>query len=140
MNLQLDNHAALLLILRLTLALLFVFQGFDKVFHLKMKKVAKAFQYELGNKHIPRWIVFTAAIYTSYIELIGGLLLIIGLFKTYALYLLGLDLILVTAAFSIIYPMWDMKMVLPRLFLLGALLYLPQAWDVFSIDYILNIF
>ena len=139
MYLQLDNHAALMLILRIMLAILFVFQGYDKVINLGMKKVTLTFQYELGSRKIPRWVVFSAAVYTSYIELIGGILLLIGLFKAYALYLLGLDLVLVTIAFSIIYPMWDMKMVLPRLVLLAALLYLPATWDTCSLDYILNI-
>jgi hypothetical protein len=61
------------------------------------------------------------------------------LFKTYTLYLLSIDLILVTGTFSIITPMWDMQLVFPRLILLAILLYLPAEWDMLSLDYLLSI-
>jgi uncharacterized membrane protein YphA (DoxX/SURF4 family) len=134
----LHHQSALSLILRLILGILFLFQGIDKVFNLGLKKVANTFQYELGTKKIPIWILYVTGFYTSYIELLGGLLLIAGLFKTYVLYLLGIDLILVTIAFSIIYPLWDMKFVWPRLLLLAILLYLPPAWDNCSFDSMLD--
>lgn len=129
-----QHEAALSFLLRTILGLLFLFQGIDKVFKLGITKVTNTFQHEMGTRKFPKWILFLAAIYTSYIELIGGILLIAGLFKTYAFYLLGIDLIVVTIAFGMIYPLWDMRFVLPRLLLLGILLYLPPGWDKFSLD------
>lgn len=132
-----NNEAVLTFIIRVVLGILFFFQGYDKVFKVKMNGVVETFQYELGTIKIPKGILLLSAYFTSYAELIGGALLIIGLFKTYALYLLGIDLILVTAAFSRIKPMWDMQLLFPRLVLLCVLLYLPGNWDVLSVDYIL---
>jgi len=134
----LHHESALFFIFRIILGTLFMFQGVDKAFKLGIPKVANSFQYELGTKKFPKWVLIIAALFTSYVELIGGILLIVGLFKTYALYLLGIDLIVVSIAFSLIYPMWDMKFVLPRLLLLGILLYLPPAWDSFSLDSLLK--
>jgi uncharacterized membrane protein YphA (DoxX/SURF4 family) len=134
------HESALFFILRVTLGILFLFQGIDKVFKLGIPKVTSTFQAQLGTVKLPRWILFLAATYTSYIELIGGILLIVGLFKYYTLYLLGLDLILVTIAFSLIQPVWDMKFVWPRLILLGILLYLPAQWDGISLDGMLKFF
>jgi len=131
------HEAALSLLLRTILGLLFLFQGIDKVFKLGIVKVANTFQYEMRPRKFPKWILLIVAVFTSYIELIGGILLITGLFKTYTLYLLGLDIMFVTMAFSMIYPLWDMKFILPRLILLAILLYLPPAWDKFSLDRLL---
>ncbi len=135
---SLHHQSALMLLLRIILGTLFLFQGIDKAFNLGISKVASSFQYELGTKKFPKWVLTIAAFFTSYVELIGGILLIVGLFKTYAFYLLGIDLIVVTIAFSLIYPVWDMKFVLPRLLLLAILLYLPPSWDSFSLDWLLK--
>ena len=135
---SLHHQSALMLLLRIILGTLFLFQGIDKAFKLGIPKVANSFQYELGTRKFPKWVLMIAAFFTSYVELIGGMLLILGLFKTYAFYLLGIDLIAVTIAFSLIYPMWDMRFVLPRLLLLAILLYLPPQWDNFSMDNLFN--
>lgn len=132
-----NSEAALSFILRVILGILFFFQGYDKVFKIKMKGVVDSFRYELGAIKLPGWLLVSSAWFTSYAELIGGTLLILGLFKLPALYLIGFDLILVTGAFSMIKPMWSMGLVFPRLVILSALLYLPQNWDVLSLDYLL---
>lgn len=133
-----NNETVLTFILRVILGILFFFQGYDKVFKIKMRGVIETFKFELGTIKVPKWILLPSSYFTSYIELIGGILLIIGLFKIYALYLLGIDLIIVTAAFSMIKPMWDMQLLFPRLVLLGILLYLPDSWDILSLDHIIN--
>jgi putative oxidoreductase len=135
---MLNNEAVLTCLLRIILGLLFFFQGYDKVFKVKTSGVIKFFHQELGRIRVPNFIVVSSAWFTSYAELICGTLLILGLFKTYALYILSVDLILVTAAFSLIKPMWDMQLLFPRLILLIALLYLPSSWDVFSLDYLIS--
>ena len=132
------HESVLSFLLRTILGVLFLFQGIDKVFKLGIPKVTSTFQTELGSIKIPRWILMIAAIFTSYIELLGGLLLLVGLFKYYTMYLLGVDLILVTIAFSLIQPVWDMKYVWPRLIILAILLYLPPQWDSLSLDELLK--
>jgi uncharacterized membrane protein YphA (DoxX/SURF4 family) len=135
-----NNEAVLTFVLRVILGILFFFQGYDKVFKVKINGVIETFRYELGSIKVPNGILMLSALFTSFVELICGGLLIIGLFKTYSLYLLGFDLILVTGAFSLIKPMWDMQLLFPRLILLGILLYLPIEWDIFSADHIISKF
>lgn len=124
------------LIVRLFLGMLFFFQGYDAVFRVKPRNVVRAFETQLGNRNMPRFLVHTGAYYTSFIGLLGGFLLVLGLFKYIALYLLGIDLLLTAFAFGVIRPMWDMQHVFPRLLLLFLLLLLPDSWDVFSLDHL----
>ena len=126
-------------ITRIFLGILFFAQGFDKVFNLKVKEVIHTFEYPARLKHLPHFPLTIAAYYTSYIELVGGLLLIIGFMKYYALYFLGLDLLIVCVALSSLNAMWDMKHVFPRLTLLITLFLIPSDWGVFSIDYLWSI-
>lgn len=135
----LTHETALVFILRVILGVLFFFQGYDKVFNMKVSGVTAFFRNEWRNRSMPQFILSASAYLTSYIELIAGALLIVGLFKTYAFYLLGLDLILVSAAFSMLKPMWDMQLLFPRLLLLAILLYLPAEWDLLSLDALLGI-
>lgn len=133
-----NNQSVLVFILRVILGILFFFQGYDKVFKVKIDGVIEFFRSESRHVNIPEFILKSSAYFTSYVELIGGTLLIFGLFKNYALYLLGIDLIIVVGAFSLLKPMWDMQLLLPRLIILSVLLYLPSDWDVFSLDCIIN--
>lgn len=132
-----NNEAVLTFVLRVILGILFFFQGYDKVFKVRIVGVTDFFRQELGSIKVPGFILALTAWFTSLAELICGALLIIGLFKTYSLYILGIDLILVTGAFSLIKPMWDMQLLFPRLILLGILLYLPMEWDIISADYLI---
>ncbi|MBI2271656.1 MAG: DoxX family membrane protein [Bacteroidetes bacterium] len=133
------NYMAASFIVRVFLGVLFFAQGFDKVFHIKVHSVIHAFEQPLEDHKLPAWMITWAGVYTSYIELICGFMLIIGLFKSIALYLLGIDLLMVCIAFSIIKPMWDIQFVFPRLILLIALLVMPANWDVISVDYLIGI-
>lgn len=134
------NETIAVFIARVILGILFFAQGYDKVFKVKLHSVIATFRQPMESKRIPDLVLTASAYYTSYIELIGGALLIIGFAKTYVLALLGLDLILVAAAFSIMKPMWDMQYFFPRLALLVFLLLVPPAWDVLSADYLLKFF
>ncbi|MBK7818142.1 MAG: hypothetical protein IPJ60_11810 [Sphingobacteriaceae bacterium] len=60
--------------------------------------------------------------------------MIVGLFQYYALYLLGINLIIAAIGFGITSPMWDTRYVLPRLLLLLFLLFVPQGWNTLSLD------
>ena len=131
------NEIAVAFILRVFLGSLFLLQGYDKVFKIKVKGVFQTFEEAMRSKNMPSFILMLSAIYTSYVELFGGLLLVVGLFKSFALYFLGIDLVLVALAFGILNPMWDMQFVFPRLVILIALLLIPPSWDVISFDYLL---
>ena len=125
-------------IVRMFAGILFFFQGYDKVFKVKISGVVDNFLEEAEHLHIHKPLVTVISYYTSFVELIGGGLLIIGLFTNYTLLALGLDLVLVCFAFSLIRPMWDMQYVFPRLILLIILLLLPNEYNKIGLDYFLN--
>ncbi len=135
-----NDESVLVFILRVILGLLFFFQGYDKVFKVKVNGVVDFFRSELGSIKVHNTVLKITTYYTSYVELICGSLLIIGLFTKYSLYFLGVDLILAVGAFSLIKPMWDMQLLFPRLMLLSILLYLPEEWNTISADHILQFF
>jgi putative oxidoreductase len=120
---------------RIFLGILFLAQGYDKVFKIGISEVINNFEYPVRLRHLPRFPLVMAAYFTSCIELICGFLLIVGFMKYYALYLLGIDLLIVCASLALLEPLWDMKHVFPRLLLLLIVLVLPAEWSVFSIDY-----
>ena len=135
-----ENENIAVFAARVILGILFFAQGYDKVFKIKPGGVIATFRQPLHFKKVPGFVLVFAAYFTSYVELLGGLLLIIGLAKKYTLALLGIDLILAAAAFSIMKPMWDMQYFFPRLALLVFLLLVPVAWDVLSADYMLKFY
>mgnify|MGYP001619486453 CR=1 FL=1 len=140
MHIIFHNHEiAGALIARVFLGLLFFFQGFDAVFRIKIHGVMQTIEEPLSKIGVPGFLIVMGAWFTSYVELIGGFLLIIGFAKYYAMYLLGLDLIIASIAFGIMKPMWDMQYVFPRLALLIFLLIIPSQWDVLSVDYVWSI-
>ncbi|MDI1354236.1 MAG: DoxX family membrane protein [bacterium] len=122
-------------LVRIFLGILFFFQGYDKLFGIKMAAVIRAFQDDANRNHIPRPILVIISYYTSLVELVGGLLLLLGLYTNYSLYLLGSDLLLVCCAFTYMQPMWNMKYVFPRFVLLIFLLMLPESSHHFSLDH-----
>ncbi|MDP1803319.1 MAG: DoxX family membrane protein [Bacteroidota bacterium] len=131
------HQIAAVLIARIFLGFLFLFQGYDAVFNIKVKNVIATFQVNFENKPIPKFFIVAASWFTSYTELIGGILLIAGLFEYFALYLLGLNLIIAAIGFGINTPMWDTRYVLPRLLLILFLLVVPQEWNVLSLDHLI---
>ena len=83
---------------------------------------------------LPKWLIWGTAYYTSYVELICGFLLIIGLFRKYALYLLGIDLLLVSFGHGLMEPIWDLQHVIPRAILFVTILLVPGQWDRWNAD------
>ncbi len=122
------------LLARVFLGVLFFLQGYDKVFRMGLKRVIETIHTPLHDKGIPNTLSVLGAYYTSYTELVCGVLLIAGFLKYYSLYLLGIDLLFVSLLFGIVEPMWDMKHIFPRLVLLIFLLIIPAQWDIVSVD------
>lgn len=126
------------LFLRLFAGILFIFQGYDKLFRLKIPQVTDTFMGEASRRHIPRILLTAVALYTSIVEFFGGIFLVLGFLTQYSLYALGLDLIIVTLAFSLVEPMWDLKHVFPRFLLVILLLILPTEHNYLSMDYVIQ--
>ena len=133
-----ENRSFALFFLRTLLGLLFFMQGFGKVFKYGVEGVYQsAFQsFEAGI--LPKWLLWSTAYFTSYVELIAGLLLILGLFRKEALYLLALVLLIVSFGHGLQQPIWDLSHVMPRSILLVSLLLLPSNWDYWHLDRILR--
>jgi putative oxidoreductase len=121
-------------LIRVFTGVVFLFQGYDKLFNVKLKQVVDTFDDEAEKKHIPKVLVVISSFYSSLAESIGGLFLILGVLKPIALTLLGIDLIMVAVAFSSIEAMWDMKHVFPRLVLISILMIIPSQWELFSLS------
>ena len=118
--------------MRVLLGLIFLMQGYGKVFTWGLDGVYGSFQpYE---EKLPMFLVKFAAYYTTFAELICGFLLVIGLFRNYALYALGAVLLIVSFGHGLSSPIWDLSHVFPRAVLLIGLLLIPQEWDQWHVD------
>ncbi len=128
-----------MLTLRLILGFIFLMQGFGKVFTWGVENVYYM-DFFLGTYKdlLPEFIIRATAYYTSYVELIAGLLVVLGLKRDYALYALASVLIIVSFGHGLAEPIWDLSHVMYRTMLLVTLLILPREWDKYSADGLLN--
>jgi uncharacterized membrane protein YphA (DoxX/SURF4 family) len=120
--------------IRTLLGIIFLMQGYGKIFTIGVGRVYEMFFKPFETTFLPKWIIISTAYYTSYIEMIGGFLLIIGLFRKYTLYLLAIDLLIVSFGHGLMEPVWDLSHVMPRAILLTALMLLPAGWDKWNTD------
>jgi uncharacterized membrane protein YphA (DoxX/SURF4 family) len=123
-----------MLFLRTLLGIIFFMQGYGKLFTMGVSHVYESFFKIFENTFLPKWLIVSTAYYTSYAELLGGILLITGLFRIYAMYLLALDLLIVSFGHGLMEPIWDLSHVIPRAVLLSALFFLPSEWDMWNAD------
>ena len=131
------NKTIGIFILRVILGLIVMMQGFGKVFTWGLDNVYGMFKsYE--ETFLPKFILVFAAYFTSYVELIGGFLLVIGLFRNYALYALGAVLLIVSFGHGLSSPIWDLSHVFPRAVLLISLLLLPEEWDKWQVEKVIR--
>ena len=135
---QTTSQAAGLFFIRVLLGIIFIMQGYGKVFSIGVNNVYEMFFKSFETTFLPKWLILSTAYYTSYIEMIGGFLLIIGLFRKYALYLLAIDLLIVSFGHGLMEPIWDLSHVIPRAILLAALFLLPAGWDTWNADSLIN--
>lgn len=127
------NQIVVAFFARVLLGLIFLMQGIGKVFTWGMDGVYNSFKsYE--ETFLPKFAVVFAAYYTSFAELICGALLVIGLFKNYALYALALVLLIVSFGHGLSSPIWDLDHVMWRATLLIFLLMIPQEWDKWQVE------
>lgn len=132
------NKAVATLTIRLLLGFIFLMQGYGKVFTYGMDMVYQGFFLETYKDLLPEFLIYGTAYFTSYAELICGLMLVVGLKRDYALYVLAAVLVIVTFGHGLAEPIWDLSHVMPRAILLVSLLLLPKDWDRFSVDRLLS--
>jgi putative oxidoreductase len=133
------NRAIAVLTTRLLLGFIFLMQGYGKVFIWGIEKLYNMDFFHPAYKNIlPDFITMGTAYYTSYVELIGGLMLVVGFKRDYALYALASVLIIVTFGHGLAEPIWDLSHVMYRAILLICLLIVPKEWDRISLDYYLQ--
>ena len=132
------NRQVAVLTLRLLLGCIFFFQGFGKIFKFGMEAVYKNFFQASYAELLPDFLLVFTAYYTSWVELIGGALLIIGFKRDIALYFLASVLVIVTLGHGLLEPIWDLSHVMYRTILLIALLLLPREYDRYAVDFLIN--
>lgn len=130
-------RAAGLFFIRALLGIIFLMQGFGKIFTIGVTNVHDMFFKDFDKTFLPNWLIWLTAYYTSYVEMVCGFLLIIGLFRKYAMYLLAIDLLIVSYGHGLLEPIWDLQHVIPRAVLLAAIFLLPQEWDRWNLDKVL---
>ncbi|PIQ16357.1 MAG: hypothetical protein COW67_03235 [Flavobacteriales bacterium CG18_big_fil_WC_8_21_14_2_50_32_9] len=132
-----NNITIGLFFIRLLLGVIFLMQGFVKVFTFGVDNVYQKF-FVSYTEFLPEFLVQTTAYFTSYAELIGGFFLIIGLFRNYVYYVFIAVLLVVSFGHGIAQPIWDLQHVFFRATLLAFLLFMPQEKDKWAIDQIIK--
>ena len=133
-NKTVNNRYAAVLILRVLLGLIFLMQGFGKVFNFGIENMYNSFFAQYESTFLPKWLIWFTAYYTSFIELICGLLLTLGIFKQISLYFLGSVLIIISFGHGLLEPVWVLQHLFFRGAMLISLLFLPNTWDKYSLD------
>lgn len=124
--------------IRVILGSLFFFQAYEKLFKIGLEESYRVFQEDAQRKNVPFWFMKGSVIISSYIELIAGFMLVIGLFQSYSMLLLGINLIMVTIGFGYLQGLWDMRHVFPRIVLLAILYSIPLEYHLWSIDQLIQ--
>lgn len=127
------------LLLRLVTGILFFFQGYDKIFKVKVINVVRTFDDPINPSFWPKSLLKPMIIVSSLAEMIGGIFLFFGLFKFYALSILSVDLLFVCFTLSSIKAMWDMQLFLPRFLFILFIWAIPFSEDVYNLDRLIGI-
>lgn len=120
---------------RAVLGLIFFMAGVHKVF--VQGAIAHAQQWFLPFKDtfLPVWSLWATGVSVPFVELFGGLLVLVGYRTRLGLTLLGAVLVLVTFGHLLHEPLYAFhEHVIPRLALALFVLSAPSAWDRWSLD------
>jgi len=134
-----QRRAWAVLLARGVLGLIFFMAGFWKVFTMGPAAHAhKWFVDPYAQTFLPAWALWTAGVTIPFVELVGGLLMILGWRIREASYGLGAVLLVVTFGHLLAEPLYEFHThVIPRLALLLFVLTAPPAWDRLSLDAVL---
>lgn len=128
------------LVVRVIAGILFLAQGYDKVFNIGLKPTGEAAVEALRPLLMPALLVRLVSSLTAILELSCGILLIVGFGILPACYILAACLFPVTIAMSLREPMWNMQHVWTRLVMIVFLLVVPVSVHTISIDHLLGFY
>lgn len=135
----LDNTPAgrawALLLARWLLGLIFAMAGFWKVFMLgSLEHASGMFVEAYADTFLPAWSLWLTGATIPAIELIAGMLLLVGWRVREALLALGAVLVIVTFGHLLAQPLYSFNQhVMPRAALVLLLLWLPRSDDRFAL-------
>jgi uncharacterized membrane protein YphA (DoxX/SURF4 family) len=128
-----DNRAFGLLFLRSLAGIIFLMQGWGKVFQFGIwglyENTFKPFEAIL-----PKPILVATLFFTTFAELLGGALLVLGWQRKWVYQILAAVLLVVSFGHGLESPIWDLQHVVFRAILLVPLFFLPDEWDIWSLD------
>ena len=126
------NRNAGMFFLRSLLGIIIGLQGFGKVYTYGIWGV-----YDMAFKPLsnifPDWALIVVLFFTTTVELIGGICLILGIARSATLYAVAAVLLLVSVGHGLESPVWDLQQVISRAILTAALLLLPREWDNWAV-------
>ena len=136
MNTTEQSRAWGVLFARLVLGLVFFQGALWRVFDLGPLEHARRFFVEpYSESFLPQWSLWIAGTAIPFVELAGGALVLVGLWRLPSLVLLGGVLVTVTFGHLVAEPIFAFNThVMPRLILVVFLLIVPHEWDRFSFD------
>ena len=131
-----DRRAWGVLFARLILGLMFFQGAWWRVFAIGPIGHARRFFVDpYSESFLPTWSLWAAGTAVPFAELVGGALVLLGLFRLQGLVLVGGVLVLVTFGHLVSEPLYSFSgHVFPRLILVVLLLMIPASWDRFSVD------
>jgi uncharacterized membrane protein YphA (DoxX/SURF4 family) len=133
-----NQRAVGMFFLRCLLGLILLMQGWGKVFTWGIQGVYDNVFKEYETTWIPVALLRCTAYVTSYVELLGGLLLLLGLLRQWTYIAIGFVLLIVSYGHGLTSPIWDLQHVFFRAALLISLFLLPMTWDKWSVDQLLK--
>jgi uncharacterized membrane protein YphA (DoxX/SURF4 family) len=120
---------------RAVLGLIFFMAGIYKVFQQGPVGHVKQWFLPYSNTFLPIWSLWLVGLTVPFVELLGGLLVLIGWRTRLALVALGAVLVTVTFGHLLKEPLYAFhEHVIPRLALLVFVLAIPSETDSLSVD------
>jgi uncharacterized membrane protein YphA (DoxX/SURF4 family) len=120
---------------RAVVGLIFFMAGVWKVFELGPAGHVRRYFLPFQDTFLPTWSLWLAGFAIPFVELIAGVLVIVGFQTRPALISLGFVLVIVTFGHLLKEPLYALhEHVIPRLALVLLILLLPRDADRFSID------
>lgn len=135
---NLDRSWALLFA-RLVLGFIFFMAGVWKVFRLGPFEHARKYFLPFADTFLPVWSLWAVGVVIPIVELLAGLLVLVGLRTREALVALGFVLAVVTFGHLLHDPLYEFHThVIPRLALVLFIFLLPREDDRFSLDRVIS--
>ena len=132
-----SSRTLAIFVARVILGFIFFMAGMWKVFQLgPLQHARQLFVEPYAQTFLPRWSLWGTGVTVPLVELVAGVLVLVGWHTRPALLALGGVLILVTFGHLLLEPFYEFHThVIPRTALLLFVLVMPQRDDRLSIDY-----